>query len=44
MARERVEAFEATTGDAAPPKLTSYVGKSKARRRAELAKSVAAEK
>jgi hypothetical protein len=43
MARERVEAFDATTGDAEPPKSKGYQGKSKERRRAELAKSVAGE-
>lgn len=40
MARERAEAFEAKIGSAEPPKPTTYVGKSKARRRAELAKVI----
>jgi hypothetical protein len=44
MAKERAAEADTNVGDAEPPKLALYVGKSKARRRAELAKNVADQK
>jgi hypothetical protein len=44
MAKERSAEAGAIVGNAEPPKLGMYVGKSKVRRRAELAASVAGQK
>lgn len=44
IATERVAEAGGTIGDAEPPKIGLYVGKSKARRRAELAKMVSDQK